>query len=41
MFNRALAQWATDVLALRRRGLDRPGSPVRASAIVTPHFRAA
>lgn len=41
MFHRALAQWATDVLALRRRGLDRPGTPVRASAIVTPHLRAA
>lgn len=26
MFNRVLAPWAMDLLALRKRGLDRPGS---------------
>lgn len=26
MYERVLASWAMDVLALRRRGLDRPGA---------------
>lgn len=45
MFQRTLAQWAVDVLRLKRRGLDVPVSrrsdPRQAAPGVTPYRRAA
>ena len=42
MFQRVLAPWASDVLALRSRGLDRPGFLSEGRAQATPgHRRAA
>lgn len=32
LFHRTLGAWASDVLELRRRGMDRPGRPLRAAA---------
>lgn len=36
MFHRTLSAWAMDVLALRRRGLDKPRRLARSMGLVTP-----
>lgn len=40
MFHRTLSAWAMDVLALRRRGLDKPRCLTRSMGLVTPRAAA-
>lgn len=40
MFHRTLSAWAMDVLALRKRGLDKPRCLARSMGLITPRSAA-